>query len=370
MGNFIEAYNYGQSDKARGIPFGRGLERVSLTMNGIQRGKIYGVGGPQKSGKSTLADYGFILEPYLYSLETNTKIQWIYYSFEIDRVSKEFDFATFFLHNDYNIDIINLPPGITRDGKTTIELSSQYLRGVLMDDNYKPIKINPEIDRLLGEVYFNRIIPLFGEYSVEGYKLSEGVIDFREGRDNPTGVYKDLIEYAKKYGTVYEGSDGVWTGYKPIDPDVTVIVLIDHMRKLKPERGWQMKQTIDKMSEYMVMLRNLLGYTFIPILHTNRNLTSGDKIRLAGQDIYPTSDDLKDSGNLAEDCDYLLTIFNPNDDKYNIKEHFSFKIKDSKNNRLYENLRTIHLVESRHCEFPMHYKVNMRGNLKKFEPFE
>lgn len=71
--------------------------------------------------------------------------------------------------------------------------------------------------------------------------------------------------------------------------------------------------------------------------------------------------------NLGEDADYVFTTFNPNDDKYSLKEHFNLAIKDSRGNKLYPHLRTIHLVSSRHCEFPRHYKTNMFGNVKSFE---
>lgn len=60
---------------------------------------------------------------------------------------------------------------------------------------------------------------------------------------------------------------------------------------------------------------------------------------------------------------------NPNDDKYNLQKHFNVDIRDSRNNILNPNLKTIHLVSSRHCEFPRHYAVNMYGNIKTFEKF-
>ena len=71
--------------------------------------------------------------------------------------------------------------------------------------------------------------------------------------------------------------------------------------------------------------------------------------------------------NLAEDADYLFTLFNPNDERYKLQKHFGLAIKDSKNNPIYPSMRTIHLVESRHCEAPQHFRVNMFGNIKKFE---
>ena len=50
-------------------------------------------------GKSTLVDYAFIIQPYLQSLKDGNLVDWTYFSFEMDRVSKEFDFAIYF--DDY-----------------------------------------------------------------------------------------------------------------------------------------------------------------------------------------------------------------------------------------------------------------------------
>ena len=74
--------------------------------------------------------------------------------------------------------------------------------------------------------------------------------------------------------------------------------------------------------------------------------------------------------NLAEDCDYLFTLFNPNDERYNLSKHFGKKIKADNGDILYPNLRTVHLVESRHCMFPQHFRVNMEGNIKNFTKLE
>lgn len=368
MSNFIEEFKKGQRSSNKGIPFGRGLESITIDTNGIQRARIYGVAGPEKSGKSTFTDYAFVLEPYLHSLENNLQINWVYYSFEIDRVSKEFDFMAFFLHNDFNITDIPLEEGVTKDGENFIPLSSDYLRGYVLDDNNQTIKIHPRIKDYIIKTYEKRIVPLFGEYDAKGIQIKKGLINFKEGRENPTGIYKDLLAIAEEEGTLLKNGNN-YISYTPRNPEAYKIIVIDHIRKIKPERGWLLKQTIDKTSEYLVILRNLLKFTFVPILHTNRNMSSTDRLNFYKGDVYPNSNDLKDSGNLGEDCNYLFTTFNPNDDQYNIKEHFGFKIRDSKNNLLYPNLKTIHLVSSRHCEFPRHYKVNMLGNIKKFENF-
>lgn len=74
--------------------------------------------------------------------------------------------------------------------------------------------------------------------------------------------------------------------------------------------------------------------------------------------------------NLSEDADYVFTMFNPNDDKFKITTHFDLPLKDRKGNPFYPNMRTLHLVESRHCIFPQHFRTEMRGNIKSFKKIE
>lgn len=368
--NFIEEYKKGQAGGNKGLPMGEGLMNVSKAINGVQKGRIYGIAAPPKAGKSTFTDYAFIIQPYLYAIEHNIPIEWIYFSFELDRISKEFDFATYFLYHDYGLRTIQLPEGVTKKGKNTIDLSPDYLRGRMQDDNGKIIKVDPVIFGYIKQIYEKRIVPLFGEYDSNGTQISKGYITFIEEKDNPTGIYKYLKRHAEKDGhfiTAKYGSATRITGYKPYNPDKYTIIVTDHLRKLIPEKGWQMKQTVDKYIEYTVELRNWCNYTFAHIIHLNRGLTEVGRMKEFGDMLFPNSDDIKDTGNLAEDADFVFTVFNPNDQRYNLKKHFGVVIADSQGNPIFPNLRTIHLVESRHCEFPQHFKTNMYGGIKNFE---
>ena len=97
MSNFIVEYKKGQSGRNKGLPMGAGLENISKAIDGIQRGMMYVVASPPKVGKSTFVNYGFVISPYLYSLKnSNQKIRWIYYSWEMDRVTMEFDYVCHF----------------------------------------------------------------------------------------------------------------------------------------------------------------------------------------------------------------------------------------------------------------------------------
>jgi hypothetical protein len=61
----------------------------------------------------------------------------IYFSYEIDRVSKEFDFIAHFIARDYGITDISLAEGVTYKGEKTVPLEAGYLMGQVQDDNGK-----------------------------------------------------------------------------------------------------------------------------------------------------------------------------------------------------------------------------------------
>jgi hypothetical protein len=373
--NFIETFKLGQKGQNKGLALGPGLETISRAINGLQQKMIYGIAAAPKVGKSTLTDSGFVIGPLLYAAQNNIPIEYTYFSYEIDRISKEYDFAAYFLAYDHQIFEITLPEGITHEGKSVIDISADYLLGKLQDDNGNTILVNNDIKDRLIDVYEQRITKLFGRYAVNGTQMERGYITFIEEKDNPTGVRNYILDYASKRGKFnyveFKNSDGKKgkriIGYNPYNPEKFNVFVIDHLRKLIPERGFQIKQTVDKMIEYQVELRNWCGYTFIDIIHLNRSMADVQRGRMMGDMLYPNSDDIKDTGNLSEEANHLFTMMNPNDDKYNLRKHFGADIKDTKGNYLYPNMRSIHLVESRHTYYPQHFRVNMYGNIKQFE---
>lgn len=371
--NFIEEFEKGQKGGNTGLYMGEGLNNVSRAVNGVQKGRLYAVAGASKSGKSTFTDYAFVLQPYLDALERKLDVEWIYFSFELNRISKEFDFMAYFLNNDYGIDKIRLENQYILDDdefKDYVHLSPDYLRGRLLCSQGQIIKVKDSVKEKMKLVYENRIIPLFGEYSRKGEQIKKGLITFITNRDNPTGINKFVVKYAKERGEfISEGTEPYRriTGYKQTNPDKQVIVILDHMRKCIPEQGFQMKQNVDKVLQYFCTLRDLCLYTMVGIIHTNRSISNLDNIKFAKDTLHPTEEDIKDTSNVSEDVDYLFTIFNPNEDKFHLHRHFGVMIRDENSNPLYLNMRTVHLVASRHCIFPQHFRTEMLGHLKTFK---
>lgn len=378
--NFETALEKGKRGEEQGLSLGKdGLEKLSNALNGVQKGRIITLASGPKVGKSTLVDGGFIIECFLDAIERGVDIEIIYFSFEIDRVSKEFDFAAHFLYRDYGIDHAVLPTGVKKDGFSTVPISGNYLRGRLMDDDGNVIIIDPDIEKTLIKVYQERIIPLFGKYSPKGRRLSPGLIIFVEHRENPTGLRNKLLAHAEKHGTFEKevlkkkdrGSYTKYIGYTPNNPNKFTLVVTDHIRKLHLEniggKSATLKQCIDKYSEYCVEIRNICQYSFIHIIHLNRNMADTNRMKYAKDMLYPEPADIKDSGNISEDSDTVITLFNPNDDRYNLSKHFGQAIRDEAGNLLYPNMRTIHIVENRHGDAPQHFRTEMLGNVKYFK---
>lgn len=371
MGNFIETYKQGKAGRSSGLT--TGIPALDLAINGIQKKTSIGVAAAPKCGKTTFADYSFVISPYLQCerLEILDDVEWIYFSFEIDRVSKEFKFAAFFIAYDYKQFHIKYK-GVT------YEMNQDYLMGKMLhrnaDGSLEIIPVSDEHEAMLKEIYARRIIPIFGEHDKDGNQIKPGKIIFIEEADNPTGMNKFLFHYAKQHGDFLEvpystvddhGKSIVKkriVGYTPKNPNKFTIIVTDHVRKLRRERGFSLKENIDKWLEYSTYLRNRCGFTFINICHSNRGISNVDRLKYAGEHIYPTADDVKDTGNLAEESVILITLFNPNDEKYNLKNHMGIELKN------YPNYRSIHITESRYTECPAHIQTNMFGGVNMFSP--
>ena len=152
---------------------------------------------------------------------------------------------------------------------------------------------------------------------------------------NPTGIYKETRKWLSQYGDfiakngsiVPDPSKGAYSYFKPYEYGV-YMGIIDHYSLLHTESGMDKRQTILKMSEYCVTMRN--NWQMNPVaIQQQENAGQKKSFTYAGDvivdQLIPSGNALADCKDTQKDCDLLIGLFNPS--KYRLE---TFEIGDGK----------------------------------------
>lgn len=276
------------------------LGRFSTVIPGIEKKRLVIVTANSKVGKTQIADYLYLYEPYEFitNNKTDLSLKIFYFSLEMSKEEKLKQAITHKIFKD--------------TGKS---ISPQNL-----DSVFKDRILSDEDERLMDkyEAYFT-------EY--------EKVVHYIDNIRNPTGIYKTIRNYAEqngyyvnKQGKVIPREDFENPNtrdaalfsidhYKPNNPNEYVIIITDHVSLLNPEKGSTLHQTISNYSSnYCLKMRDRWGYTIVNIqqqaaeqekqqfTHSGRSII--DKLR-------PSPDGLGDNKLTGRDCDLMLGLFAP-----------------------------------------------------------
>lgn len=280
---------------------------------GIEKGVYTLITAGTKAGKTQITSYLFLFTPILYSYynKDKVKVKIFYYPLEEtpEKVTTRFiSFLLFYLS----------------DGKYRI--SPQQLRST---NNQV---LDEEILKILESDQYRDILNHY-----------EHCMEFSEIK-NPTGIYKELIDYANRNGTShyidtsYDGIPGKkFTHYETNDDKEYRIVVLDHLSLLSEESGKSLKQSMDKMSEYFVLLRN--RYKFNPVVVQQQAFNESNE-NIRNDRIRPTLTGCSDSKYPSRDADITLGLFSPY--KFDLKEYLGYKV-----DILRDNLRFLEVLANR-----------------------
>jgi hypothetical protein len=288
----------GVKGKNSGIPMG--FNRLNKYL-GLRKSIYTTIGAAAGCGKTSLVDCAYVLNPYDWYIKnkhkatTNVQFEAIYFSME---------------------------------RKKTYKLA-KWLCMKIWKEEHKLVTT----DELLS--WQNTLSPKIQEmakFYIDHYfkEMTEsGVVTIIDGQQNPTGIYKFLKAHALKKGKIEEISEFEHR-YVPNNDNLITNVVHDHAGKTKNENiggKYDKKLSIDKASEYYCWARDFLGYS--PIMINQFNRTSYQDIQFAkkeGGDPDPTVEYWKDSGNVIEDCDVAISLFNPY--KYSLEEYMGYTVND------------------------------------------
>jgi len=284
--------------------------RFSNEFVGIEQGKYVVVTSTTKGGKTQFTSFTFLYTPLLYAYYNPDKIRvkFFYYSLEETPEDVTERFMSFLLNKLSNGDI---------------RISPTDLRSTKNDN-----PVNQDILDLLKTDEFDKIL-----------KFYEDHVEFPTSR-NPTGVYRELTRYAEEHGTIHKKKKLIkdefgktvevegFDYYEPNDPDEYVFIIWDHASLTQPENGMTLKQSVDKLSEYFVILRN--RYNISPILIQQQAFEMESLEAFKANKLRPTAQGLADSKYSARDCNLLLGLFSPF--KYELPDYQKYDITKLRNN--------------------------------------
>lgn len=259
---------------------------------GIEQGKYYCLSGASKSGKSQLASFLFLYTPILYAYQHPEQLRVQIFYFPLEETPEKITMR-FMCHLLY----------ILSDKK--IRVSPMKLQSV----NRGAI-VEKETLELLNSLEYRSILDFF-----------EGHVHFISER-NPTAAWKTISRYANEAGTIHRKTivienketgikqeKEVFDYYEPKDPDEYVIIIWDHQSLTELERGMNLKECIDKLSEYFMVFRN--HYNYIPVMIAQQNSETISLDAFKANKIRPTLAGIADSKNVGKDCSVMLGITNP-----------------------------------------------------------
>lgn len=221
------------------------------------------------SAKTTLVNQAFVMSPWEYCIKNGIPIKIIVFSMERSVIFTHAKQFVAKLFKDKGL-LIDLP--------------------VLLGW-YKNKKLSPKEADLIDEYesYFDRM---------------DENIDVYEGQKTPEEMQEIIEKYAEANGDYIDIKGKV--KYVPNNPQEYVLIISDHLGLTKKGKRKSKKEAIDDYIEYQQEFRDMNGYTFINVSQVNRDLSKG------GRDVFePHLDHLKESGNIAEASDLVLSIFDP-----------------------------------------------------------
>lgn len=137
-------------------------------------------------------------------------------------------------------------------------------------------------------------------------------------------VYRHTLQFAETIGTFTQvGNKKI---YIPNNPKQLIIGVIDHFALIRCEEGRKLKEEIDTLSAYMVTLKRKLPLSWFALMQQNRESSSMERRKADLSE--PGMNDLKDSGNPAQDSDVVLQLFFPFREKLSTYRGFKVLGKD------------------------------------------
>lgn len=269
------------------------LKRFRNDFIGIEQACYYCITSSTKGGKSQFTSDLFIFEPLLYCYYNRDKI-------------------------DVSLKVLYFPLEETEE-----RITERFISWLLYRLSEGKVRISPRDLRSTTKAVSQEILDIIKQKNVQDIlDYFEQCVIIPDEPGNPTGILKYCVKYAEEHGTVHykiskrKNALGTLEDYKSFDyytpdnPNEYRLIIIDTINLIDTERGMNLKESMDKLSEYLAKyLRNRYYYSPVVIQQQAFSGESIDAFKL--NKIRPTVAGLSDSKYISRDSNIVLGIFSP-----------------------------------------------------------
>lgn len=279
------------------------FKRFTDDFCGIQQGTYYCITSFTKGSKSQFCSYVFIYQLVIFAY-----------------FSKNVDFK-----------IIYFPLEETKE-----RIMQRFMSWLLFKFTKGQMRVSPKELRSTVKPVAKEVIERLRQFDIQDIlEYFEEHVVFPTESPNPTGIYKYCKQYAEDHGTVHRRTvkikdefgimkdTDVFDYYEQDNPDEYRLIIIDTINLIDTERGMNLKQSMDKLSEYCAKyLRN--RYHFSPVIIQQQAFESEGNEALKLGRIRPSVAGLGDSKYTSRDSEVVLGLFSPA--RFGITEYFGYDI--------------------------------------------
>lgn len=309
----------GREGDYAGIPVNT-LPRLNNYLAGIQGGRYDLIGADSGVGKTSFADYFYLISPIESIINGETDFEYMvdYYSLEISKKRKLVKLSALYMYLKF---------GIIVDYKSLLSMGGQSNK--LPDHLYNAFLKTEEFIERLGDyvrIHEGRTYPTQIAVWTQKYRETVGKIKWRDVSDQDSElINSNPFDKGDPRRYQYERV------YVPNKVRFIHQVMVDHIGKIRREheeaksaapRLLNKKDNIDKHSDLCVEGRDFYGTSYVNISQFNRG--KGDINRQKFKELRPEREDFKDSGNTFEDADLVYALFDP--EVYNIKTYMNYDV--------------------------------------------
>ena len=274
------------------IPWG--FPRFEQECPGLEQGRSIIFTANSKVGKSQISDQMCIYSPYEY-LDNNPEI-------------------------DIKLKVFNFSLEMSKEEKIRQAICRKLFidKGILIDTKTLGSKRR-------NEILSQEILDIIKTYEAYFDKFCD-TVTYIDSIKNPYGIYKMIRDYANANGKQHKKmvkferkqEDGSVTSteeliddyYEPNNPNEYVVVMVDHVGLLQPEKDQDLRTAIGKYSsDYSITMRNKWNY--IPVI-VQQQAQAQESIENAKMDrLHPTLDGLGDNKTTQRDANIIFGLFSP-----------------------------------------------------------